>query len=1080
MVAVPKPASASVVVPMGYTPKHLAERILRSRAALEGERKQVTVLFADIKGSMELIQNVDPEQARRFLDSAVETMMAAVHRYEGTVNKVLGDGVMALFGAPIAHEDHAVRACYAALAMQAAFTRLADTTRREFGVELQVRIGLHSGEVVVRAIGNDLTMDYDAIGATTHLASRMEQLAPPGSIRLTADTLRLAEGLVLVRSLGPIPVKGLPQPIEVFDLIGASQVRSRLQAAAVAGFTRFVGREAEMDSLAAALERAKSGAGQVIAVVGEAGIGKSRLFHEFVHSYRVADWLVLESGSVSHGKATAYLPLIDLVKRYFQIDDADDARRVREKVIGKLLNLDDGLRPTLPALLALLDVPADDVDWTNSDPAQRRRRTLDACRALLLREAEEQPIIVVFEDLHWTDSESLAFIDGLIDSLPKVRVLLLLNFRPEFRDRWSARSYYTRIRIDPLRPQGSAALLTDRLGDDASLEPLKRLLVTQTEGNPFFLEECVRTLAEGDALVGARGAYRLVAPITSITLPVTVQSVLAARIDRLAPEDKRLLQSASVMGKDFSLSLLREIADADGDQLLRSLANLQSAEFIYETRLFPDPEYTFKHALTHDVAYGSLLAERRNALHGAIVAAIERLYAERLPEYVDRLAYHAARAADWEKAYAYGLQAGRRASERSANQAALDAFELALAALGHLPDTDETVAQAIDLRFELRDALFVLNRLDAILRHVERAEALAVQIGDRRRQALAALYMSGFYWYNIQLELAVERAEAALKIAEDLDDAELVVLAHYRLGTAHHHLGNYRAAEAAFGTAIDLLSDRVGRSLFRFGGVVFCFCCSFRAWALAELGELVQAEQIGRLGMQIAEQAKHGYSISVASFGLASGYLLSQKWQLAIAVLERGMEQIDVHGINATIGWVAARLAYAYAVTGRAAEAQVLLDRVRDPTVLHATSDAGFPVWLGMAGLANESLAPAEDFAQRAIGAAHRTGERGAEVWALWLLGQIELRRERPDPATAASHFRGGLSQARALDMRLAIMYCHEGLGQAGLLAGRRPEMAAEFCAALDLADGLGIASIAERLRGQLAAAGIVPRSVAK
>ena len=705
--------------PESYTPKPLAERILRSRGALEGERKQVTVLFADIKGSMELIQGADPEDARRILDPTIEAMMRAVHRYEGTVNKVLGDGIMALFGAPIAHEDHAVRACYAALAIQNALREISEKTRRDFGVEVQVRTGLHSGEVVVRTIGNDLTMDYDAIGQTTHLASRMEQLALPGSIRMTADTLRLAEGLVQVRPLGPIPVKGLVQPIEVFELIGAAAVRSRLQASAVAGFTRFVGREREMDALNAALERAGTGLGQVVAVVGEPGVGKSRLYYEFIHSHRTRDWLVLESGSVSHGKATAYLPLIDLLKNYFQIENADDARRIRERVTGKLLTLDDTLRPTLPAFLALLDVPVNDSVWLDSDPAQRRRRTLDACRALLLREAQVQPTIVVFEDLHWTDSESLAFIDSLIESLPKAPILLLLNFRPEFQDRWSAKSYYTRVRIDPLQAKGSEELLQDKLGADASLRALKQLLIERTEGNPFFLEESARTLIESGALDGQRGNYRLVAPITTIALPVTVQSVLAARIDRLGPEDKRLLQSASVIGKDFALALLGEIADADVDTVQRGLANLQAAEFIYETRLFPDREYTFKHALTHDVTYGGLLAERRQLLHANIVEAIERLHADRLTEHVDRLAYHAKRGAVWEKAHTFGVQAGRRAAAQSANRAALEAFQGALAALDHLPETPQAIAENIDLRFELRDAHFVLNEMAHILPHLE-------------------------------------------------------------------------------------------------------------------------------------------------------------------------------------------------------------------------------------------------------------------------------------------------------------------------------------------------------------------------
>jgi len=1041
--------------PESYTPKPLAERILRSRSALEGERKQVTVLFADIKGSMELIQGTDPEDARRILDPTVEAMMRAVHRYEGTVNKVLGDGVMSLFGAPIAHEDHAVRACYAALAMQSALREISEQTRREFGVEVQVRIGLHSGEVVVRSIGNDLTMDYDAIGSTTHLASRMEQVAPPGSIRMTADTLRLAEGLVQVRALGPIPVKGLLRPIEIFELTGVAQGRTRLQASAAAGFTRFVGREREMDMLNAALECAGRGTGQVVAVVGEPGVGKSRLYYEFVHSHRTRDWLVLESGSVSHGKATAYLPLIDLLKNYFQIEGSDDPRRIREKVTGKLLTLDDTLRPILPAFLTLLDVSVDDSAWLDSDPAQRRRRTLEACRALLLREAQVKPIIVVLEDLHWTDNESLAFVDGLIESLPKSPILLLVNFRPEFRDHWSAKTYYTRIRIDPLQPQGAAELLQDRLGDDVSLRALKQFLIERTEGNPFFLEESVRALIESGALDGGRGDYRLATPLTTIALPVTVQSVLAARIDRLGPEDKRLLQSASVIGKDFALTLLGEIADADADTLQRSLANLRAAEFIYETRLFPDPEYTFKHALTHDVAYGGLLAERRQLLHANIVTAIERLHADRLAEHVDRLAFHAARGAIWEKAHSFGIQAGRRASERSANRAALEAFETALNALGRLPETPERVAEKIDLHFALRDALFVLGEHAAILPHLERAGTLAQQIGDRKRQVLAALYMCGFCWQQSQTERALEQGKIAQRLADELGDNELAAIARYRLGPILINLGEFRAAAAVLGEALAMLDSDESRALFRFGGLVFAFASSFRAWALAELGEFAAAEQVGLRGMQLAEDHEQGYSISVVSFGLGYTFLCRKLWEPAIAVLERGMEQVDVHGISATIGWIAVKLAYAYAVTGRIAEALAVLERAKDPSNLSATPDAGVQVWIANVYSAIGAADEATAWAERALQIARRGCERGSEAWALRLQGEIALKDRQPD--AAVDLFRASLSIARALGMRPLQLHCHCGLGAVARLAGHQAEADAEFATALTLGEELGI-----------------------
>ena len=446
------PLQSQERAPLFYTPAHLAEKILTSRSALEGERKQVTVLFADLKGSLELLADRDPEEARQLLDPVLERMMAAVHRYEGTVNQVMGDGIMALFGAPIAHEDHAVRACYAALAMQEAIRRYSDEVRRGHGVEVQIRVGLNSGEVVVRAIGNDLHMDYSAIGQTTHLAARMEQLAPPGSIRLTADTLRLAEGWVQVTPLGPVPVKGLPAPVEVCELVGAGPARTRLQAFAARGLTPFVGRQAELAALHQALEQAGAGHGQVVAVIGEPAIGKTRLFHEFTHASRTQGWLLLESSSTSYGKATPYLPVIDLLKAYFQIEDRDDGRRIREKLTGRLLTLDPALGPSLPAFLALLEVPVEDPHWQALDPSQRRQRTLDALKRLLLRESQVQPLLLVFENLHWIDTETQAFLDGLVESLPAARLLLLVNYRPEYQHGWGTKTYYTQLRLDPLPP----------------------------------------------------------------------------------------------------------------------------------------------------------------------------------------------------------------------------------------------------------------------------------------------------------------------------------------------------------------------------------------------------------------------------------------------------------------------------------------------------------------------------------------------------------------------------------------------------------------------------------------------------
>ena len=709
--AVPSPATRHAQEPLAYTPAYLAEKILTSRSALEGERKQVTVLFADLKGSMELLADRDPEEARQLLDPVLERMMAAVHRYEGTVNQVMGDGIMALFGAPIAHEDHALRACYAALAMQAAIRTYAEEARRAHGITVQMRVGLNSGAVVVRAIGNDLHMDYSAVGQTTHLAARMEQLATPGSILLTADTLRLVEGLVQVTALGPIPVKGLPEPVEVFELVGASTLRGRFQARVAGGLTRFVGRETELAALVQALERAGAGHGQVVAVVGEAGVGKSRLVYECVHAHHLQGWRVLESASVSYGKATPYFPVIDLLRRYTHVEERDDVRTIRAKVTGQVLTLDETLQETIPALLSLLDALPEDSPFRTLDPPQRRQRTLDACKRVLLRESQVQPLLLVCEDLHWIDTETQALLDSLVESLPTARLLLLVNYRPEYRHGWGSKTYYTQLRLDPLPPASAEALLQGLLGDDPSLAPLKRLLIERTEGNPFFLEESVRALVETGVLVGAPGAYRLAQALPTIQVPATVQAVLAARIDRLPPEEKRLLQTAAVIGTEVPLPLLQAIAELPEAALHGGLAHLQAAEFLYETRLFPEHEYTFKHALTHEVAYSSVLQERRRVLHARIVEALEALAGDRVAEQVERLAHHALRGEVWDKALAYCRQAGEKAMARSAHREAVGYFEQALSALPHLPEQRDTLEQAIDLRLALRSALGSVWRL---------------------------------------------------------------------------------------------------------------------------------------------------------------------------------------------------------------------------------------------------------------------------------------------------------------------------------------------------------------------------------
>ena len=653
-------------------PRHLAERVLRSRAALEGERKQVTVLFADVKGSLALIEDADPEDARRILDAALSVMMDAVHRYEGTVNKVLGDGIMALFGAPIAHEDHAVRACFAALAIQRAMQDQAAELRGARGLEMSARVGLHSGEVLVRAIGNDLSMDYDAIGPTVHLASRMEQLASPGAIRLTAATANLAEGFVDLRALGPVPVKGLSQAVEAFDLVGVGAARTRLQAAAGRGLTPFVGRQGELAALERARALAAAGQGQIVALVGDPGVGKSRLFYELSHGARMRLWLVVEGTSVSSGSASSWAPVVDLLKPYFDIAPGDDRRRSAEKVLGKVLMLDEALRPILPAVLALLELPVEDTVWQALDPPQRRRRTLDGLKALLVRESQRQPFALILEDLHWIDGETQALLDSLVESMSTCPILLLVNYRPEYRHGWGSRAHYTQLRIDPLEAAGADELLSGLLGGAAELAALKQRLLAASEGNPLFLEESVRNLVDAGVLSGARGAYRLLRQPDAIEVPASVAAIIAARIDRLSTVEKAVLQLAAVIGEDVPLALLEAVSDLAADALHGALADLRARELLYEARLFPVIAYAFRHGLTRRVAYDGLLHESRRALHARVAETLEARHADHLDEVVETLAHHFEQGGVRSKAAEYFLRAADKAKRRYTYPSALE------------------------------------------------------------------------------------------------------------------------------------------------------------------------------------------------------------------------------------------------------------------------------------------------------------------------------------------------------------------------------------------------------------------------
>jgi predicted ATPase/class 3 adenylate cyclase len=1025
-------ASPQDRAPLAYTPVHLAEQILAARSTLAGERKQVTVLFADLKGSTELIADLDPEAAQRLLDPALHRMMDAVYRYEGTVNQVLGDGIMALFGAPVAHEDHAVRACYAALAMQAAMRQYAAEVRRTQGLELQMRVGLNSGDVVVRAIGNDLHMDYSAVGQTTHLAARMEQLATPGTIRLTATTLRLVEGLVQVQALGQFPVKGLPEPVEVFELVGASAIRQRLQATAGRGLTRFVGRQYELASLQQTLAHAGTGHGQVVALVGEAGVGKSRLVYEFVHAHYTQGWRVLESASVSYGKATPYFPVIDLLQRYCAVEDRDDTRAVRAKVTGQVLTLDAALQDTIPALLALLEALPDDSPFRALDLPQRRQRTLEALKRVLLRESQVQPLVLVFEDLHWIDAETQALLNSLVESLPTARLLLLVNYRPEYQHPWGSKTYYSQLRLDPLVPASAEALLQALLGDDPSLAPLTPLLIARTEGNPFFLEESVRTLVETQVLVGERGAYRLARALPSIQVPATVQAVLAARIDRLPQEEKNLLQAAAVIGKDVPAALLQATAAVPWEVVQRSLAHLQTAEFLYETRLFPELEYTFKHALTQEVAYNAVLLERRRGLHERAAQAIEELFAERLPEHYNALAHHYSRSGNTVKAVDYLHRAGQQAVERSAYAEAVSHLTAALDLLTTLPESRERSQQELAVQMTLGMALRVTKGQAApeVERLYTRVRELCEQVGEPRQlfRVLWGLWQVS----NSRGEYRKMRAlgEQFLSLAQRLQDPDLLLEAHHALWTSLFTGGELAAARAHQEQGLRLYEPQRHRAhAALYSGHDPGVCCRYRSGGcLWLLGYPDQAVASSQAALALAQQLAHPLSLAQALYWAAMLHHLRREAPLTQARAEALMTVATDQGFSRNSAQAMPLVGWARAVSGHGQEG--IMQIQQGLAAYQATGAArDRPYYLALLAEASAQSGQTAEGLEALAEALATLGKSEVQWWEAELhrlRGELLLQHTVAQPGEAEACFQQALAvarrqQAKSLELRAAM-----------------------------------------------------------
>ena len=837
--------------PKAYTPKHLADKILTSRSALEGERKQVTVLFCDIVDSSRLAERLDPEAMHEIMDRALRLMAEAVHRYEGTVNQFLGDGLMALFGAPVAIEDHALRGVQAALAIRETLGGYSEQLDRERGVELQLRLGLNTGLVVVGRIGDDLRMDYTAVGDTTHLAARMQTLAEPGTILVTAATHRLVEGHVRSDALGPVQVKGRSEPVSAYKVTGRRRGRTRLDVSAERGLTHLVGRQRELGVLQDCLARAKAGRGQVVGIVGEPGVGKSRLLYEFKESLEGERVTWLEGHCVAYGQMTPYLPVLDILRANFQIEDGDNPLQIREKLHQGLRQLAPALEAILPFLGELFGLPGDAESLKFLEPKNKRKKTFEAIRALTVAGSQRRPLVVVVEDLHWIDKTSEDYYAFLIESLAGMPLLLLTTHRPGYAVRWGDKTFSTQLALDLLTEDETETMVTTLLESREVPPDLLRLVGERAEGNPLFVEEITVALLERGVIVRDNGGLRWTgAAVTEV--PATIQDIIRARIDRLEEPVKRTVQAAAVIGREFGLRLLARISEM-AQEVQGYLDTLKHLELIHETRFFPELEYIFNHAVTQDVAYQSLLSQRQKELHGAIGRAIEEIYADRLEEQAPILAYHYARSEQQAKAVEYGLLAGDRAARLYANVEAKTYYEQALTTARALPASPEAQGYEIDAGLKLATVGGTRQDIERDLTNLDRARLLAEGLHDQPRSVQVLHWLGRIHYVLSKPQTAIEYAKQSLEIAERLGDDALAAPSVNLMGRLYWQVSDFPNSSQMLARGADQMR-RLGNKSEE------ATAAGFAAEIFGFMGQFSTAFAYAERGIQVAQDSHNPFA----------------------------------------------------------------------------------------------------------------------------------------------------------------------------------------------------------------------------
>ncbi len=1034
------PGPSVLSTPMASAPKHIVERVLAVRSSLEGERKQVTVLFADLKG-FPTSEKMDPEEVHDLISPGLEFMTEEIHRYEGTIAQSLGYGLMAFFGAPIAHEDAPHRALYAALAIQHRLKDFADKLKAR-GLELALRIGINTGLVIVGRISDDLTMEYTAMGDTVTLASAMENTAEPGTIQVTENTYRQTEGYFDFEDLVEAKVPDKEQPVRAFKVIGPRPVRTRIEASLEKGLTPFVGRTLELGHLMDCLEKVRDGQGQVVSVVGEPGMGKSRLVREFTRSLPTSECSFLEGKCLHYGDIIPYLPILDILKSCFDIHDEEDEATIKQKIGQRINELGEHLIPIQASIHEVLSLTVEDGEYLNLEAGQRRQKVFEAVRLLLIAESQKKPLVTVVDDLHWMDKTSEEFLTSFIGGLAGARILLILLYRPNYTPAWAAKTFCSQIRVDQLPKKMCSTLVQSILTEGKAAPDLLDLIVNRAASNPLFMEELTHNLLENGSIEKRDHTYQLSCNPADIQVPDTIQGIIAARLDRLEENLKRIIQTASVIGREFAFRILQAVTSLRED-LKSSLLTLQDLEFINEKSLFPELEYIFKHALTQEVAYTSLLLKRRRETHEQVGQAIEGIYENRLEEFYEMLAYHYSLSNNSTKAYHFLKLSGDKALKTYSNWEAIRFYKEALRVLDSRTENEEMKREKMELMLLIHLPLMFLGYPEGGIEILERSEKLAQDLGDKKALVHVHRNLSLYHTFKGNLLLGVDYAEKCFNAAEKTGEIAILLQSADQLCLAYSSSGDsWKSADIAHRALRPFEEHHLKKDLSTDGLNVYSLLCSYYGAALSELGRFEEGKAVLDQGLRNARELNDKFAIGNIELRYAVLSLYEGDGDHTIEHARESIQFIEEVGVTMMIGILWSLLGFGYNLRGE-------YDKARDQAEkgLKIQKASGLEVLISICNLLlsmilldKGDLIPARAYAEEALKDAREIKTRWTEALAYISLGAIAGKADPSCIDEAQRYIEQGISISEELELRPTAARGYLHLGELLVDAGRREE----------------------------------------